>query len=207
MKKKLIILIIIIGVVISILKLLYVADNAWRDYVRDNYHFHVQGIIVDADNIDFVNGNPGRDYSYPTLAGKKNGNEVIAYNYDNGRCDIVYSDGDNYSYAFNVDIGNLSVSELGILTGEEKMSRFQYYTKLIRLTRIELKTSDITSSAEKEVNISFKRLCHFSIISCVLISYLCLRKKISALEIVLMIGIISYYTITILLNRFYILIL
>ena len=32
-------------------------------------------------------------------------------------------------------------------------------------------------------------------------------REISALEIVLMIGIISYYTITILLNRFYILIL
>ena len=28
---------------------MYVADNAWRDYVRDDYHFHVQEIIVDAD--------------------------------------------------------------------------------------------------------------------------------------------------------------
>lgn len=205
--KKVSVIIMIICISISILKLVWILEASYKEYINNGYRIYSTGTVVNPENINFYNGTVGdRDYLFPVSFINKSDTEVYIYNYQNDYCSLCYVNGDTVLCAIDVSVDDLYISpeSLNYLDGRKKLSRGEYFIRNIKLSRKELRTPYLITPKEREINSVFKRLLIFLLLdSIILIPCMKIKNKKSFIYIISII-INIYCSISIIFNVLYI---
>ena len=170
----------VICLLISITFLTCDIVKSYNLYLSGEYQLRVEARIINFDNINFLNGNPGRDYSIPTLIEKQVGTEVYIFNLHSGTCDIDYRDKyDRRAYANNVPIENLEVTtdDYKLLSGEKRYSITEYLQRIITYTPIQMKKWLPSGALEKKIWEQFRVFAFLLIFDLLYIIYKTKSKK------------------------------
>ena len=197
----------IICVFISMLKLVWILESSYKDYINNGYRIYSKGIVLNPENINFYNGTVGdRDYLYPVSFINKSNTEVYIFNYQDDYCSLCYVNGDTNLCANDVSINDLYISpeSMSYIDGRKKLSRVEYFIRTIKFTRRELRNPYIITPKERELNSASKRLLIFLLMdSIILIPCSKTRNKNSIIYyLVLILNI--YFSISIVFNILYI---
>ena len=151
-------------------------------YLSNKYQLCAEATIVNLENINFQNGNPGRDYSYPTLVGSQVGTKVYIYNIHEGTCDLIYIGEYDRSYAKDVPLNNLAYStdDYKLLSGEKRYNILEYMQRIIGYTPDQIENGIVSGNLEKKIYQYFRVLSVLFIFDFLYVIYKIRSKKLTA---------------------------